>query len=67
MNTTPDSWQRTRRQQRRKATDIIIFEINLVDGAEAERLGWQQAAVIRDVLLWCRRNDNSASPDANFT
>jgi hypothetical protein len=66
MNTTPDFTQRTRRQQQRKATDVV-FEINLVDGAEAERLGLQQAAVIRDVLLWCRRNGNSASPDANVT
>ena len=36
MNTTPDSKQRTRRQQQHEAADVI-FEINLVDGAEAER------------------------------
>lgn len=54
MNTMPDSTQRTRRQQRCRATDVV-FEINLADGAEAERLGLQQAAVIRDLLLWRRK------------
>lgn len=66
MNTTPDSRQRTSRQQQREAMDFV-FEINLVDGAEAERLALQQAAVIRDVLLWRRRNGNSVSPDASVT
>jgi hypothetical protein len=66
MNTTPDSRQRTRRQQRRKSTDVV-FEINLVDDAEAERLGLQQAAVIRDVVLWHRRNGSSAPPHASAT
>lgn len=50
MNTTPDSRQRTRRQQQHEAVDVV-FEINPVDGAEAERLGMQEAAVIRDVVL----------------
>ncbi|WP_175482982.1 hypothetical protein [Actinokineospora iranica] len=50
----------------------VVFEIDLVDGGEAERLGWQQAVVIHDVLLWCRllwcrRNDNSASPGVSVT
>jgi hypothetical protein len=66
MNTTSDSRQRTRRQQQRKAMDIA-FEINLVDGAQAERLGLQLAAVIRDILLWHHRNGNSAPPHASAT
>ncbi|WIY05605.1 hypothetical protein QRX60_17770 [Amycolatopsis mongoliensis] len=65
MTTTPNSTQRSRRQQH-KATDVN-FEINLVDGAEAERLGRQQAAVIRDVLLWHHQDRNSAPPDASIT
>lgn len=59
------SRQRTRRQQG-EAPDVV-FEITLVDGAEAERLGLQQAAVIRDVVQWCRRNGTSASPDTSVT
>lgn len=51
MNTTSDVRQRTRRQQQREAVDVV-FENNLVDGAQAERLGVRQAAVIRDVVLW---------------
>lgn len=39
-----------RRQQQHEAVDVV-FEINPVDGAEAERLGMQEAAVIRDVVL----------------
>ncbi|MEU7476457.1 hypothetical protein AB0A63_10785 [Lentzea sp. NPDC042327] len=66
MNTTPNSTQRTRRQQQRKATDVV-FEINLVDGAEAERLALQQAAVIRDVVLWHHRNGSSTPPHASVT
>lgn len=65
MNTAPDSRQRTRRQQQHEAADVV-FEVNLVDGAEAERLGMQQAAVIRDVVLWHHRN-SSAPPHANAT
>ncbi|GAA3870382.1 hypothetical protein GCM10022243_39710 [Saccharothrix violaceirubra] len=49
-----------------KDTDVV-FETNLVDGAEAERLGLHQAAVIRDVLLWHHRNGNSASPHTGAT
>ena len=45
----------------------VVFEITLADGVEAERLGLQQAAVIRDVLQWYRRNVTSASPDASAT
>lgn len=66
MNTTPDSTQRTRRRQQRKTTGVV-FEINLVNGVKAERLGLQQAAVIRDVVLWHHRNGNSAPPDASAT
>ncbi|MDX8053532.1 hypothetical protein SK571_29525 [Lentzea sp. BCCO 10_0798] len=66
MNTTPDSTQRTRRQQQLEATDVV-FEINLVDGAEAEHLGVQQAAVIRDVVLWYHRNGSSAPPHTSAT
>ena len=65
MNTTPDSRQRTRRQQERDVVDVV-FEINLVDGAEAERLGPQQAAAIRDVVLWHHPN-GSAPPHASAT
>ncbi|MEV6712547.1 hypothetical protein AB0M48_10940 [Lentzea sp. NPDC051208] len=61
---TPDPRQRTRRQQQREAVDVV-FEINLVDGAEAERLGLQQAAVIRDAVLWRHRNSCSAPPHAS--
>ena len=42
----------------RKTTDVV-FEIDLLDGAEAERLGPQQAAVIRDVVLWHHRTDKA--------
>lgn len=66
MNTTPDPRQRPRRQQPRKALDVV-FEVNLVDGVEAERLGLQQAAVIRDVGQWYRRNGNSAPPGTSVT
>ena len=66
MNTIPDSSQRTQRQQQREAVDVV-FEINLVDDAQAERLGMQQAAVIRDVVLWHRRNGGSAPPQASVT
>jgi len=45
----------------------VVFEINLVDGAEAERLGLRQAAVIRDVVQWYRRNDTRALPNASVT
>ncbi|WP_285612244.1 hypothetical protein [Actinokineospora globicatena] len=38
----------------------VVFEINLVDGTEAERLAIQQAAVIRNIVRWCRPNGNSA-------
>lgn len=65
MNTTSDSRQRVRRQQQHEAVNVV-FEINLVDGAEAERLGLQQATVIRDVVLWHHRN-SSASPHASAT
>ncbi|RAS60662.1 hypothetical protein C8D87_11180 [Lentzea atacamensis] len=65
MNTAPDSRQRARRQQQHEAVGAV-FEINLVDGAEAERLGLQQAAVIRDVVLWHHRN-GSAPPHASAT
>lgn len=65
MNTTSDSRQRTRRQQQREAVDVVC-EINLVDVAEAERLGLQQAAAIRDVVLWYHRN-GSAPPHARAT
>lgn len=66
MNPAPDSTQRTRRQRQREATNVV-FEINLVDGAEAERLGLQQAAVIRDVVLWHDRNVSSAPPHKTAT
>jgi hypothetical protein len=66
MNTTPGSGQRTRRQQQHEAVGVVV-EINLVEGAEAERLGLQQAAVIRDVLLWHHRNGSSAPPYASAT
>jgi hypothetical protein len=66
MNTTPNSTQRTRRQQHCANTDVV-FEINLVDGAEAERLGLQQATVIRNVVLWHHRNGSGAPPHANAT
>ncbi|GLW94037.1 hypothetical protein Aglo03_48530 [Actinokineospora globicatena] len=59
MSTTPDTSQRTRRQQQHEAVDVV-FEINLVDGTEAERLAIQQAAVIRNIVRWCRPNGNSA-------
>ncbi|WP_170154851.1 hypothetical protein [Lentzea atacamensis] len=45
----------------------VVFEINVVDGAEAERLGRQQVAVIRDVMLWHHRNGSSAPPQASAT
>ncbi|WNV90272.1 hypothetical protein [Umezawaea sp. Da 62-37] len=45
----------------------VVFEITLVDGAEAERLGLQPAAVIRDVVQWYRRNGTSTSPDTSVT
>ncbi|MGI6872413.1 hypothetical protein [Amycolatopsis sp. 3B14] len=54
MNTAPDPTQRTRRRQPGEAVEVVCG-IDLVDGSEAERLGLQQAAVIRDVLLWCRQ------------
>ncbi|ROP37230.1 hypothetical protein [Saccharothrix texasensis] len=66
MNSTTDPTQRTRRQQQRKALDVV-FEVNLVDGTEAERLSVQQAAVIRNVVQWCRRNGNSAPTDTSVT
>lgn len=65
MNSTTDPRQWTRQQQR-KAPDVV-FEVNLVDGTEAERLALQQAAVIRDVVQWCRRNGNSAPLDTSVT
>jgi len=45
----------------------VVFEVDLVDGAEGERLGLQQAAVIRGVVLWHNRNGNSVPPDASAT
>jgi len=66
MNATTDPRQRTRHQRQRKAPDVV-FEVNLVDGTEAERLALQQAAVIRNVVQWCRRNGNSAPPDTSVT
>lgn len=66
MNTAADPGQRNRRRQQDKAVDGV-FEVNLINGAEAERLGLQQAAVIRDVLRWCRRDSNSAPPDTSVT
>jgi hypothetical protein len=65
MSTTFNSTQRTRRQLER-TTPNIVFEINLVDDAEAERLSLQQAA-IRDVMLWHQQDRNSASSDSNIT
>ncbi|MEU4246936.1 hypothetical protein AB0F15_05940 [Amycolatopsis sp. NPDC026612] len=44
----------------------VVFEINLVDGAEAERHGLQQAAVIRDVVLWHHRNGISATAREHY-
>lgn len=60
------SRQRPRRQQQHEAVEVV-FEINLVDGAEAERIGLQQAAVIRDVVLWHHRNVSSAPPHTSAT
>ncbi|XVV02643.1 hypothetical protein ACQPW3_35615 [Actinosynnema sp. CA-248983] len=40
----------------------VVFEINLVDGAQAERIGMQQAAVIRDVVLWHHQKSSSTPP-----
>ncbi|MET8757601.1 hypothetical protein [Lentzea sp. NPDC004782] len=66
MNTAPDSGQRIRRQQHHEAVDVV-FEINLVDGAEAERIGLLQAAVIRDLVLLHHRNVGSAPPHTSAT
>ncbi|MFJ8779774.1 hypothetical protein [Streptomyces sp. NPDC102476] len=37
-----------------------------MDGPEGEELAWQQAAVIRDVVLWVaeRRREADREPDA---
>jgi hypothetical protein len=66
MNTTVTSSSGPAASSKGEAPDVV-FEINLVDGAKAERLGLQQAAVIRDILRWYRRNGTSASPAASVT